>query len=193
MEKNLDNIDPALLEQDDRIALFLKGKMTPQEEQVFMQELKNNPELKARAVALARLVKGMKEVGRIQDEDVIGAILATDENDVKSLARNATTRKVNVVPMRTMAKWLSMAASILLVVWLGIGYHDYRNTTGLGEEYGTMFSTSQLTRGGGEPSEVDTRLAQLFDNVANKNDLDNTLHELSLCKGQQSQASQNDA
>jgi hypothetical protein len=192
MEKKLDNIDPALLEQDDRIALFLKGKMTPQEEQVFMQELKNNPELKARAVALARLVKGMKEVGRIQDEDVIGAILAADENDVKSLARNATTRKVNVVPMRTMAKWLSMAASILLVVWLGIGYHDYRTTTGLGEEYGTMFSTSQLTRGAGEPSEVDTRLAQLFDNVANKNDLDNTLHELSLCWELSTQEAYND-
>lgn len=192
MDKEFDKIDPALLEQDDRIALFLKGKMTPQEEQAFMQELNINQELKARAVALARLVKGMKEVGRIQDEDVIGAILATDENDVKSLARNATTRKVNVVPMRTMAKWLSMAASILLVVWLGIGYHDYRTTTGLGEEYGTMFSTSQLTRGAGEPSEVDTRLAQLFDNVANKNDLDNTLHELSLCWELSTQETYND-
>lgn len=192
MEKELDNIDPALLEQDDRIALFLKGKMTPQEEQAFMQELNNNPELKARAVALARLVKGMKEVGKTQDENVIGAILAADENDMKSVARNATTRKAKVVPMRTMAKWLSMAASILLVVWLGIGYHDYRTTTGLGEEYGTMFSTSQLTRGGGEPSEVDTRLAQLFDNVANKNDLDNTLHELSLCWELSTQETYND-
>ena len=192
MEKNLDNIDPALLEQDDRIALFLKGKMTPQEEQVFMQELKNNPELKARAVALARLVKGMKEVGKTQDENVIGAILAADENDMKSVARNATTRKAKVVPMRTMAKWLSMAASILLVVWLGIGYHDYRTTTGLGEEYGTQFTTSQLTRGAGEPSEVDTRLAQLFDNVANKKDLDNTLHELSLCWELSTQETYND-
>ena len=192
MEKKLDNIDPALLEQDDRIALFLKGKMTPQEEQVFMQELKNNPELKARAVALARLVKGMKEVGKTQDENVIGAILAADENDMKSVARNATTRKAKVVPMRTMAKWLSMAASILLVVWLGIGYHDYRTTTGLGEEYGTQFTTSQLTRGAGEPSEVDTRLAQLFDNVANKKDLDNTLHELSLCWELSTQETYND-
>ena len=192
MEKKLDNIDPALLEQDDRITLYLKGKMTPQEEQAFMQELENNPELKARAVALARLVKGMKEVGKTQDEDVIGAILSADENDVKSVARNATTRKVNVVPMRTMAKWLSMAASILLVVWLGIGYHDYRTTTGLGEEYGTMFSTSPLTRGAGEPSEVDTRLAQLFDNVANKKELDNTLHELSLCWELSTQETYND-
>ena len=181
MEKELDKIDPALLEQDDRITLYLKGKMTPQEEQALIQELENNPELKARAIALARLVKGMKEVGKTRDEDVIGAILAADENDVKSLARNTTTRKANVVPMRTMAKWLSMAASILLVVWLGIGYHDYRTTTSLGEEYGSQFTTSQLSRGAEEPTEVDTRLAQLFDNVANKKDLDNTLHELSLC------------
>ncbi len=192
MEKELDKIDPALLEQDDRISLYLKGRMTPQEEQAFMQELNNNPELKARAVALARLVKGMKEVGKTQDEDVIGAILAAGENDVKSVARNVTTRKAKVIPMRTVAKWLSMAASILLVVWLGIGYHDYRTTTGLGEEYGTMFSTSPLTRGAGEPSEVDTRLAQLFDNVANKNELDNTLHELSLCWELSTQETYND-
>jgi hypothetical protein len=192
MEKELDRIDPILLKQDDRITLYLKGKMTPQEEQAFLKELNNNPELKARAVALARLVKGMKEVGKTQDENVIGAILAADENDMKSVARNATTRKAKVVPMRTMAKWLSMAASILLVVWLGIGYHDYRTTTGLGEEYGTQFTTSQLTRGAGEPSEVDTRLAQLFDNVANKKDLDNTLHELSLCWELSTQETYND-
>lgn len=192
MDKELDKIDPALLEQDDRITLYLKGKMTPQEEQAFMQELNNNPELKARAVALARMVKGMKEVGKAQDEDVFGAILAADENDVKTVARNSTTRKAKVVPMRTMAKWLSMAASILLVVWLGIGYHDYRNTTGLGEEYGTQFTTSQLTRGAGEPSEVDTRLARLFENVANKKDLDNTLHELSLCWELSTQDTYND-
>lgn len=192
MEKELDKIDPALLEQDDRITLYLKGKMTPQEEQAFMQELDNNPKLKARAVALARLVKGMKEVGKTQDEDVIGAILAADENDVKSVARNAITRKAKVAPMRTTAKWLSMAASILLVVWLGIGYHDYRTTTGLGEEYGTQFTTSQLTRGAGDPSEVDTRLAQLFDNVANKKDLDNAIHELSLCWELSTQETYND-
>ena len=94
--------------------------------------------------------------------------------------------------MRTMAKWLSMAASILLVVWLGIGYHDYRTTTGLGEEYGTQFTTSQLIRGAGESSEVDTRLAQLFENVANKKDLDNTIHELSLCWELSTQETYND-
>lgn len=36
MDKEFDKIDPALLEQDDRITLYLKGKMTHQEEQAFM-------------------------------------------------------------------------------------------------------------------------------------------------------------
>ena len=192
MEKELDIIDPSLLMQDNRITLYLKGKMTPQEEQTFMHELNNNPELKARAVAIARLVKGMKEIGTTQDKDVIDAIYATDENDVKSAVRNATNRKAKVVPMRTMAKWFSIAASILLVVWVGIGYHDYRKTTGIGEEYGNLFITSQLARGAGDSSEVETRLAQLFENVANKNDLDNTLHELSLCWELSTQETYND-
>lgn len=192
MAKELDNINPTMLEEDDRIALYLKGKMSSQEEQAFMQELENNPELKARAIAVARLVKGMKETGRSQDNDVINAMLATDENEIREITKGITKGKAKVIPMRTMAKWISMAASILLVVWLGIGYHNYRTTTGLGEEYGTLFRTSQLARGAGEATEVDARLAQLFENVANKNDLDNTLHELSLCWELSTQETYND-
>lgn len=193
MAKELDNINPAMLEEDDRIALYLKGKMSSQEEQAFMQELENNPELKARAIAVARLVKGMKETGRSQDNDVINAMLATtDEGEIREITKSTTKSRAKVIPMKSMAKWISMAASILLIVWLGIGYHDYRTTTSLGEEYGTQFSTSQLTRGAEEATEVDARLAQLFENVANKNDLDNTLHELSLCWELSTQETYND-
>lgn len=192
MAKELDNINPTLLKEDDRIALYLKGKMSSQEERAFMQELENNPELKARAIAVARLVKGMKETGRIQDNDVINSMLATNEDEIRKVTSNIAKSKAKVIPMRSMAKWLSMAASILLVVWLGIGYNDYRKTTGLGEEYGTQFSTSQLSRGAEKATEVDARLAQLFENVANKNDLDNTLHELSLCWELSTQETYND-
>ncbi len=125
MAKELDHINPTLLEEDDRITLYLKGKMSSHEEQAFMHELENNPELKARAIAVARLVKGMKETGRSQDNDVINAMLATDENEIREITKSITKGKAKVVPMRTMAKWISMAASILLVVWLGIGYHNF--------------------------------------------------------------------
>ena len=85
-----------------------------------------------------------------------------------------------------------MAASVALIVWAGIGYKDYRQTTSLGEQYATTFSFDQLTRGAGEHSEAEVKLAKLFENIANKTDLDKTLHDLSLCWELSAQETYND-
>ena len=45
MIKDINNIDPKLLEEDDRIVAYLKGQMTVEEEQQFMKDLENNPDL----------------------------------------------------------------------------------------------------------------------------------------------------
>ena len=207
MDNEYNNIDEQLLKEDDRIANYLKGRMTADEEQAFMQELKSNPELKAKAIAMARLAKGLKEVGAMQDQETLGEMLCADESDIKEVAQNAINsiaedehvatsvayeppaasvsgKRAKVVPMQSMVKWLSMAASILLIVWAGFGYNDYRKTTSLGNQYGDVFDSSQLIRGaarGAEPSEAATKLAKLFDNIKEKNDLNNTIHELALC------------
>lgn len=68
MIQDIDNIDPKLLDEDDRIVAYLKGKMSEEEVQNFMKELEENPELKEKAIAVARLVKGLKEVGTEQDK-----------------------------------------------------------------------------------------------------------------------------
>ena len=60
MENEFNNIDERLLLEDERIAKYLKGKMTADEEQLFMQELDTNAELKEKAVAMARLARAMK-------------------------------------------------------------------------------------------------------------------------------------
>ena len=213
MDNEYNNIDEQLLKEDDRIANYLKGRMTADEEQVFLQDLKSNSELKAKAIAMARLAKGLKEVGAIQDQETLGEMLCVDESDIKEVAQNATNPldedelmcadedmprqtaaawrerpsaadKTPKTPVRSMVKWLSMAASILLIVWAGIGYNDYRKTTSLGNQYGEVFDSSQLSRGaarGAESSEAEAKLTKLFDNIKEKNDLDNTIHELALC------------
>ena len=222
MDNEYNNIDEQLLKEDDRIANYLKGRMTADEEQAFMQELKSNPELKAKAIAMARLAKGLKEVGAMQDQETLSEMLCVDESDIKEVAQSAINpldedelmcadediwpgqtaaawrerpaaserleRPVaNVAPMspmRSMVKWLSMAASILLIVWAGFGYNDYRKTTSLGNQYGNVFESSQLSIGaarGAEPSKAEAKLINLFDNIKEKNDLDNTIHELALC------------
>ena len=183
MENEFNNIDERLLLEDERIAKYLKGKMTADEEQLFLQELGTNAELKEKAVAMARLAKAMKEVGIASDKDVVSEFLDVDSDTVKAVAKDAiaTKNKGKIVAWRRTATWLSAAASVALLVWGGFSFNDYRETTSLGEEYSTVFSSSQFIRGGEDNAEIENKLAKLFDNVASKNDLDNTLHELSLC------------
>ena len=183
MENEFNNIDERLLLEDERIAKYLKGKMTADEEQLFMQELDTNAELKEKAVAMARLARAMKEIGIASDKDVVSEFLDVDSDTVKTVAKDAivTKKKGKIITWRRTATWLSAAASVALLVWGGFSFNDYRKTTGLGEEYSTVFSSSQFIRGGEDNAELENKLAKLFDNVASKQDLDNTLHELSLC------------
>lgn len=192
---NTDNqIDEKMLLEDERIVNYLKGKMTAEEEQAFLADLQADPELKAQAVAMARMVKGMKEVGTANDEEVIGEFLTADSDDIKEVAKDvsATKKKGEVISWRRTITWLSAAASIALLIWAGIGYSDYRTTTGLGNQYATAFTSSQLTRGGEAPTEVETKLTKLFDNVVNDRELKATLHDLALCWELSTQETYND-
>ena len=194
MDNELNNINDTLLLEDERIVNYLKGRMTAEEEHAFIEELKTNPEFKSKAVAMARMVKGLKEVGKQIDEETTNSILASNQSEIEDMAKNVSRgrRKGKVVSLRKAASWLSMAASVALIVWAGIGYKDYRQTTSLGEQYATTFSFDQLTRGAGEHSEAEVKLAKLFENIANKTDLDKTLHDLSLCWELSTQETYND-
>lgn len=211
MIKDINNIDPILLEEDDRIVAYLKGQMTVEEEQQFMKDLENNPDLKEKAIVTARLVKGLKQVGEEQDKDIRGAFLASSEQGVEAVARKATQiketaivaeqeavhakrertgtyyrrvepeTKAKTAPIRKVSTWLAIAASLVGIVWLGIGYNNYRHTTGLGEEFGNVFSSSMIVRGAETPSQAEKKLEQLFTDVKVNKNIDNAIHELSLC------------
>ena len=189
MEVDINKIENRLLEEDDSIASYLKGQMSGEEEQSFLQELAEKPDLKERAIIMARLIKGLKEVGTAQDKETIGAILASNKQGVENATKNAI-QKANVthptttkfVSMRKPAAWLSIAASLVFIMWLGIGYSDYRYITGLGEKYGnSSFTTEMVSRGSTTSSDTEKKLEILFKNVQDNTDLGETIHELSLC------------
>ena len=50
------------MQYEDRIDDYLLGRMSPEEEQNFIQECKINPVLKEEAVSMAYLVKGLKRM-----------------------------------------------------------------------------------------------------------------------------------
>ena len=152
---------------DERISRYMEGKMNADEESSFMEELKNNDNLRNQAIAQARLVKGMKQV----DEELKDAFREADEQTIRRIAKEASGSK------KSSTRWLAIAASIVFIVFVGFKSYDYYDTTSLGREYANTFPTSTIIRGEAN-ADVDTELAKLFNNVAEGKDLDNTTSRL---------------
>lgn len=174
-----DIIDPKILQEDDEILSYLKGEMSEDDELAFVERLKNDNALKERAVSMARLTKGLKEVGAAQDRDIKTAMLASSPKDVFSIA-SSVSKKSNPF-IRKAPVWMSIAASFALIIWSGVGFYNYQYNMGLADEYANAFGSSLISRGSDDNSVTEEKLAQLFENIAKKEDLDNTIHELSLC------------
>ena len=152
---------------DERISRYMEGKMNADEESSFMEELKNNDNLRNQAIAQARLVKGMKQV----DEELKDAFREADEQTIRRIAKEAIGNK------KHSARWLAIAASIVFIVFVGFKSYDYYDTTSLGREYANTFPTSTIIRGEAN-TDVDTELTMLFNNVAEGKDLNNTTSRL---------------
>lgn len=155
------------LRNDDLIDRFIQGQMDENEEKTFLEELNRNEELRERAILHARLVKGMAQV----DDEIIEAY---SEAEV-SLKNNKAT--VVSIGKKHSARWLTIAASIVFIVFVGFKSYDYYDTTSLGREYANTFPTSTIIRGEAN-TDVDTELTMLFNNVAEGKNLENTTSRL---------------
>ena len=166
---------------DERISRYMEGKMNADEESSFMEELKNNDNLRNQAIAQARLVKGMKQV----DEELKDMFRHTDEQTIRKIANRVTARK------NRSTRWLAIAASVVFIVFVGFKSYDYYDTTNLGKEYANAFPTSSIVRGELN-TDVESELKALFDNVAQNRDLDNTTSRLKTLWELSKQESYND-
>lgn len=167
MNDNENREQEKYLLNDERINRYMRGMMKPDEESSFLEELKNNEELRSQAISQARLVKGMKQV----DAELKDAFRQADEDTVKRIAKEVSRNGKRPI------RWLAIAASIVFVVFVGFKSYDYYDTTSLGKEYANTFPVSTIIRG--ETNEdVDAELTNLFNNVAEGNDLDNTTSRL---------------
>lgn len=178
--------NPRFLKDDERIDAYLKGEMTKDEEPRFLQELKTNPELKQRAVLMARFVRGMKEVGTQQDEDVKKALSSSSVDDVKKIIQSVSLeRETRPIPIRRYTTWVSIAASLIIIVWLGIGFAERQKSITLADEYTNVFAFSGKEASDNyrslvtDSSETEKKLEELFSNITNKKNIGRTIQELS--------------
>lgn len=162
MNKNMDGIENELLE-DERISSFLKGEMNAEEETSFLAELKKNEALRNRAIAQARLVKGMKQT----DNELVNALKKASPNDIRKIARKKNVR----------SQWYAIAASVVLFIFVGIGSYDYYDTVSLGKEYSQVFPVSSIVRGEAN-ADVENELNTLFTNIIEGENLANATSRL---------------
>lgn len=207
MITELYNIDPNLLEEDERIAAYLKGQMSEAQEDKFLKDLEGDAQLKEKTIMTARLVKGMKEVGQRQDNDIYDIFLASSEEDAAYAAQDGVrgercayefvdydvmeglspyaeaqeAKKARRMRNKFVIKCLAVAASLVFIVWMGVEYGMYKYTIGLAERYGAEFSSEAVARGADSQSDTERKLAKLFDAVKKEDNLDETISELTVC------------
>lgn len=155
------DMDETLYNNEERIDRYLHGEMTPEEEAIFEEALANDDTLRRQAEAMARIVKGMEVVGCDQDRMMIDKMKAANW---KRLAP---------------VWWMSIAASLVIIFTVSYHFYDRSQTIALGQQYAYVFSTEteSLIRGE-EDVDVANKLNVLFDNAANRKDLDNTIKQL---------------
>ena len=151
-------MDDQTYNNEERINRYLHGEMPPEEESAFESDFQKDDTLKRQAESMARIVKGMKVLGDEYDKQFVEQMKASSKKT-------------------TPVRWISIAASFALIFTVGYQIYDYSATTGLGREYASAFPASSIIRGE-ENEDVSETLAALFDNVANGEDLDNTIEQL---------------
>jgi hypothetical protein len=120
-----------------------------------------------------------KNTTQIEEASYVSDKIAMERKEDSSSAQIAP-QKSRTISIRKASTWLSIAASLVFIVWLGFEYIDYRGTTGLGEEYGNAFTSSMIARGADSHTDAEKKLESLFANVKNGNNLEDAIHELSL-------------
>ena len=175
---NINEINNDELIQEERIMAFLQGKMSSDEESAFIDDLKKDEDFKAKAISIARLAKGLDQVGRERDKILKEALLSVDEDTIKNIAKKATSKEKHFAIKSKYATLLSMAASIAVIVYLGFLYSDYQKTTALGEQYAIAFDISPIR--GEEETDVQKEIKTLVNNVYNDVDLSKTLKRLTV-------------
>ena len=149
-------------EIDERIELFLKGKMNPTEAESFKLELKDNKELRNRAKVVALMVKAMKESSSKQDERII----------------NEITGKQKKSRIITLSYRITAIAACLCIIFSITDYQCRKsNTLDLAVQYSgkyLMDESSFRDRG----SAIQNELFTLSDQIKEKQDLTKIISRL---------------
>lgn len=148
-------------DNSERIERFLREQMSPEENDAFLNDLRNDKELREEAQMMALMIKEMKEEQAKQDSELTEKVLAS----------NKRARIVSLV-----RRSLSIAAMFVLVFGATLLWNRQSDTNDLFTEYYTPYTVQGESRGG--DSDVEKELAELFNQVGTVEDVTPIIEKL---------------
>ena len=138
----------------ERIERYIREQMTPEENEAFLNDLRNDKELREEAQMMALLIKEMKEEQARQDEAMTQVIL---------LAK----KKAQTVKM---VRWtLSIAAMFILIFGATTLWNRQSDTDALFNQYYSVYEASPSR--GGDDETIEKELAELYNKIGTEKDI----------------------
>ena len=172
MNQEINNIPEEALKNDEDLVKFLRGELSANEEADFMQKLQQNHDLKARAIAVARLIKGLERKGVADDESLKSAFKNLSIDDVKNISKPTT----KIVNFKKIAAWVMSAAAVLILVFGLRIFYVNSSYEKIAAEYEKEFPYSEFSRGSDD--DIKEKLNILCNNVLQDKDLKTTIESL---------------
>ena len=155
MDKNDDILMDGI---DERIEAFLRGEMTAKEEAIFKQEIRQNPELRSRTMAMTSLIKGLQDKNSARETTII------KENTTKSR-------------VRPLLYWACSIAAVFAIVFGVYKDHRYRTLEATVSPYYTEYDMSDVSRGDLDSAKV-AHLYSLFTQIQENRSVSDIIKEL---------------
>ena len=155
MDKNDDILMDGI---DERIEAFLRGEMTTEEEAAFKQEIRQNPELLSRAMAMSSLIKALQDKNSAKEATIL----------------KESTSKSRVRPIL----WWACSVAAVFAIFFGIYKdHHYRMLDATVSPYYTEYDMSDISRGDIDSATV-AHLYGLFTQIQKDRSVSNIIKEL---------------
>ena len=151
----MDNIDNSA-----RIEHYLTDQMTPEENEAFMNDLKNDKDLREEAQMMALLIKDMKEEQAKQDNEVIEEVLAAK-------------KKAKIIQM---TRWAFSIAAMFILIFGATHIYRMNKIDNLFNDYYSSYDMSSAR--GGDDEAIKEELAILYNKVGTEKDLSTVISRL---------------
>ena len=149
-------------DNSERIERYLREQMTPEENETFLNDLRNDEELREEAQMMALMIKGMKEEQAKQDEAIKQEILTSKGN--------STAKTIRLV------KWIGSIAAMFIILFGANQWYTSYKIDKIYDAYYTPYDAS-LARGGDDEA-IKKELAELYNKVGTEKNVTSVISRL---------------